>query len=304
MKKMAKILLVTIVLLSVLVTSASASTYYVTGDGVRVRSEPKNADNIIGKLKYGQKVEVTASKGGWCQIEYGDGYGYITDSFLAKSLDLKEKPEALGLTKKEVSLKKNPSESAKTITKIPSYNIVVVYESKDGWSAVDFNGKKGFVKANSLTIKSTGNLTYLGGYTITFHQNDPTRTTNIKKAVKELNGTTVKSGAKFSFFQVVGVDYIEATEFYEDDVQYGGGLSHIATTLNKAINDAQHHGCNIAVKEKHRFSKKTPYAKKGEEAMVSISDKMDFVFKNKNDYSIKIYAMPKNDSIIVMLFKK
>lgn len=304
MKNLARLILVTTILLSLFVSAANASTYYATGDGVRIRSEPKNANNIIGKLKYGDKVNVLESKGGWSQIEFGNGIGYVTNTFLVENLE--EKYAAfinLGLTKKEIALKKSYSTTSKTICTIPINSVIVVVKSKSGWSAVQYNGKEGYVKTKDLIIKNTGKKVCLGSYTITFHQNDSTRTDNIQKAIKKLNGYTVKAGEKFSFFNVVGTNYIEATEFYEDDVMYGGGLSHIASTLNKAINNAQHNGSNIAVKEKHRFSKKTPYAKKGEESIVSIEKKLNFTFKNNNKYALKIYVLSRGDSIIVMLFR-
>ena len=302
MKNIVRIIIALTIVLAIFTATALSETYFVTGDGVRVRSQPKNADNVIGKLYYGDEVDVVASKGGWSKIKFKDSYAYITDSFLSKK-EVKKEAKSVGMTKNAVMLKKTASKAGKDITKIPVNTVIKVFATKSGWAAVEYNGNSGFVPTSSISIKETGKQKYIGSYTITFHQNDPTRTQNIAKAVRNLNGYTVKAGGKFSFVKAVGTKFVDATEFYEDDVSYGGGLSHVATTLNKAINDAQHNGCNIAVKEKHRFSKKTPYAKIGEEAMISFEHRYDFTFKNNNTYAIKIYAAVRGDSVIVMIFR-
>jgi len=296
-----------IIALSLLVasTAAYATTYYCTGDGVRIRSEPQNADNIVGKLHYGDKVDVIATKGGWCQIKFKDGVAYVTETFLEKNLEEKKmsSSKSIGLTKKSIKMRKKASSSAKSITTIPKNTVVKIKASNSDWLQIEYDSKEGYVPKDALEKKDTNGKTYLGSYTITYHQNDSGRKSNIKKAVKKLNGTTVKSGSKFSFFKVVGTDYKEATEYGDDDVYVGGGLTHVATTLNKAINNAQHNGANIAVKDKHRNFQKTPYVKKGEEAFVSIAEQKDFTFKNNTGASIKIYALVKGDSVIIMLFR-
>ena len=76
MKKTFKFLL--FIILFSITTVVNAATHYITGDGVRVRSSPENADNIIGKLNYGDEIEVVDFDGSWYKIKFGDGYGYIT----------------------------------------------------------------------------------------------------------------------------------------------------------------------------------------------------------------------------------
>ena len=68
MKKKIKLFLLLIVVFSYS-SVVNASTYYVTGDGVRIRSSAENtADNVIGKLNYGDKIEVIDLENSWYKI--------------------------------------------------------------------------------------------------------------------------------------------------------------------------------------------------------------------------------------------
>lgn len=295
------------VLVYFLSTVAFASGYYITGDGVRVRSAPVNKkDNIIGKLYYGDEINVIGEKGGWYKIKYGDGFGYVTASFIAEKGD-EISSKTVALVKKETVLRKTSSSKAEKLATVPINTVLFVEKQEGKWVKVNFDGQVGYVSKKALDIKSFKKMTCIGAYTITFHQNDEGRTNNIKKAVKKINKTVIKPGQKFSFLKVIGgsrKNYEEATECYEDDVFWGGGLIHVATTLHKAVNMAQHNGYNIKVKEKHRYELLTPYAKKGEEAFIGIDEKDDFSFVNKGDSTLKIYSLYKGDSVIILIFKK
>lgn len=46
-----------------------------------VRSGPGTGYSIIGSVPYGELVEVVSVSNGWAKI-YGDGYGYVTTTYL------------------------------------------------------------------------------------------------------------------------------------------------------------------------------------------------------------------------------
>ena len=70
---------------------AEDKTMYVytdNGKSLNVRSAPNTGDNIIGSLKYGEKVDVVSISNGWAKIwweqsYYGEfGYAYVQSRFL------------------------------------------------------------------------------------------------------------------------------------------------------------------------------------------------------------------------------
>ena len=279
--------------------SAFATSYYCASDGVRVHSEPCNNDNTIGKLNYGQEITVLNRHAGWAEIKFQNDVGYIYEGFIQEN-GKEWSGQKLGLTKHSAKMKKIPKSNTVTI---PKNTIVLITDIRNDIANIKYNGNDGYIKLCDLETKTLKNETCIGAFTITFHQNDSSRSDNIKKAIKKLNGTKVKAGKKFSFFKDVGTNYEAASDFCEDDVTIGGGLSHVATALKKALNSAQRNGCNIRFKEINHFGFTTPYAKKNDEAKVSIEEKMDLIFINKNSYAIRIYAAMRDDSVIILICK-
>lgn len=57
------------------------------------------------------------------------------------------------IAKNEILLRDAPKKDAKTITKIKSTSKVVVHSKKGTWAYVEYNGKKGYIYASTLTNK-------------------------------------------------------------------------------------------------------------------------------------------------------
>ena len=93
MKKLITALLVFTLLLAVGAT-ALAKTYYIktqSGSYVYVRSGRGTDYEKIGKLVYGDHIDVVDIKNGWAKFNFGSkGYGYVSANFLSK-----EKPAAI-----------------------------------------------------------------------------------------------------------------------------------------------------------------------------------------------------------------
>ena len=88
MKKLITALLVFTLILAVSAT-ALATTYYIktqSGSYVHVRAGRGTDYEKIGKLKYGDHIDVVNIKNGWAKFNYGSyGYGYVSAKFLSKS---------------------------------------------------------------------------------------------------------------------------------------------------------------------------------------------------------------------------
>ncbi|MBR1710036.1 MAG: SH3 domain-containing protein [Clostridia bacterium] len=86
MKKKLGLMLVIALLMISVCALASATTYYVTGNSVRVRLGPSTDSEIIGHYSRGERVEVQWISNGWACIYYGSyGDGYISSKYLSKS---------------------------------------------------------------------------------------------------------------------------------------------------------------------------------------------------------------------------
>ncbi|MBQ9313914.1 MAG: VanW family protein [Clostridia bacterium] len=298
MKKIIKTLLLLTVITTTFLGSVKATTYFVTGEGVRVRSSAENReDNIIGRLAYGTQIDVVNTNGSWYLIKYGNGYGYVTRTFINTRENVIS-TKTIATTKKNATLKKSSSSSSKTICKIPKNSAVKVINKASSWSYVQYNGEKGYVKNSYLKYFVNNNETCLGCYTISYCFSNSSRSNNITKAANKLNNYVLKPGQTFSFLSVVGTSgYANAPEFTKNKKVLGGGISQVSTSLYQCIRDAQRNSCFINVKNQERYGSKTPYAKLGEEAMIDLKARKDLTFTNNNHYSIKIYSYVSGNSV-------
>ena len=128
MKKLITALLVFTLLLAVGAT-ALAKTYYIktqSGNYVYVRSGRGTDYERIGKLVYGDHIDVVDIKDGWGKFNFGAyGYGYVYANFLSKT-----KPEAIDNSKSNT--KSNTSSNSKnessTSSSSGTFDLVKVYE--------------------------------------------------------------------------------------------------------------------------------------------------------------------------------
>lgn len=132
------------------------------------------------------------------------------------------------------------------------------------------------------------------------------RDDNIKLACKTLNGTKVKAGETFSFWDNLGCPtkekgYKEAKTFTsngEVTESYGGGVCQISTTIYNAVLKVD----GLEVKERHEHSREVPYIKDGKDAAVSY-DTADLKFKNTLGYDIKIEAKVEDRKVKIKLIR-
>ena len=297
MKKTIKVFMLAIILFS-FSRGVNAASYYVTGDGVRVRSSAENTDyNIIGKLNYGDKIEVIGLENSWYKILYGDGFGYVTYRYVSTVED-SYASNTVALTKSKAKLKKSNLSSSKTITKIPKNAVVKVLEKDSKWTLVQYNEQTGYVKTKYLKEYTNTKEIAVGTYTVNYALKNSSRKKNIKKSIKKLNNVVIKNGETFSFLKTIGTKgYSNAPEFDKNIKVSGGGLSQVSTALYLTVRDAQRNDCYLSVIEQNRYGSITPYAKLGEEAIVDLKNNKDLVFVNKSGKNIKIYANVVGDNV-------
>lgn len=132
------------------------------------------------------------------------------------------------------------------------------------------------------------------------------RDSNIELACSTLNGTVVKSGEIFSFWNNLGATtkekgYKKAKTFTSDGEtiqSYGGGVCQVSTTIYNAVLDVE----GLKVTERHEHSKDVPYIEDGKDAAVAYSSS-DLKFKNTLDYDIRIDARVENRRVKISLVR-
>ncbi len=120
---------------------------------------------------------------------------------------------------------------------------------------------------------------------------DPSRQHNIELTCNRLNGTIVKNGDTFSFYNILGPStkekgYLEADILDQNGNKqkgFGGGNCQISSTLYNAVLAVQ----NLVVTERHEHSNYVPYIERGKDAAVSYGN-YDFKFRNNSGKDIKI----------------
>ncbi len=124
----------------------------------------------------------------------------------------------------------------------------------------------------------------------TKYNNYISRGRNLEAALRYLDGTIVKSGETFSYFNVAGPYNKKGYVFYHDMV--GSGTCQIATTI---YNTTLLSGVKIV--ERHQHQKYNTYVPGGQDATVVSSGNanlLDFKFKNTYKYPIYISAYYNN----------
>ena len=67
-------------------SETSTQTGYVnTTSGVNVRKGPSTSYDAIGALGYRENVTIVSTENGWYKIKYGNGYGYVSASYITIS---------------------------------------------------------------------------------------------------------------------------------------------------------------------------------------------------------------------------
>lgn len=83
MKKLVKLLVITVLfVLAFAVTASADQPAYTTADVLNVRSQPSMSAPVVGQYLYGSNITVTGSSDVWYQIKHNSGYAYVHSSYV------------------------------------------------------------------------------------------------------------------------------------------------------------------------------------------------------------------------------
>ncbi len=143
----------------------------------------------------------------------------------------------------------------------------------------------------------------LGTRTTNYYHAIPSQVKNIELVAQRLNGTVVKPGQMFSYYQQVGPytranGYGMGRMFVGERIvpSVGGGVCQGSSTLYSAILRT-----GLPVRERHQHGLTVPYLPPGEDATVA-SDYLDFKFRNNRSTPILITATAGNRHMTVSVW--
>ncbi len=128
------------------------------------------------------------------------------------------------------------------------------------------------------------------------------RITNIKLAIKKLNGCVIPSGETFSFNDTVGPrtmkrGFKKAVIFVDGEKvqELGGGICQVSSTIYNAVLDA-----GLEVVERHPHQLEVNYVPPDRDATVFYG-RLDFKFRNNIEKDLRMEAKYTGKSVIIRL---
>ena len=131
----------------------------------------------------------------------------------------------------------------------------------------------------------------ISSFSTKIYSTDSARQNNVQITCNTLNGTIVKKGDTFSFYNTVGQastskGYQKADIFDKNGNKkkgLGGGNCQVSSTLYNAVLNIS----DLVVTERHEHSNYVPYIEKGKDAAVAYGS-YDLKFRNNSQNDIKI----------------
>ena len=140
--------------------STTGTTKYVSASvGLNVRSGAGTSYSKLGKLEYKEKVTVLSTSNGWSKINYNGKTGYVDSSYLKStvpgSTNDNTNNETTGTTKyvnttSGLNVRSGAGTSYSKLGKLEYKEKVTVLSTSNGWSKINYNGKRGYVDSSYL----------------------------------------------------------------------------------------------------------------------------------------------------------
>lgn len=140
---------------------ASIGTGVVTGDSLRLRSEPGTTGKILATAPKNSTVEVLEDAGnGWYKVSYNNIVGYMSGQWLSVSPaaeeDSGEETRQGTVNAGPLNVRSGPGTSYKKVGSLKKGAAVTVLETEGSWYKVSGGGITGYVSADYITLTVTG----------------------------------------------------------------------------------------------------------------------------------------------------
>lgn len=126
-------------------------------DYVNIRKSPKEDGEIVGKLYKGGAVLLEEMQGDWAKVVSGNVKGYVSSKYLVVGEGIKDMLDDHALTYAKVNtmtlrVREKKSEDASVLGLVSEGESYRVLGRSGKWIKIDFNGKKGYVAKEYVSI--------------------------------------------------------------------------------------------------------------------------------------------------------
>ncbi|MGN1014606.1 MAG: SH3 domain-containing protein [Butyricicoccus sp.] len=121
------------------VTKTVQKKVKVTAAGLNVRADATVKSTAIGRLKKGDVIKVVDSKPGWYQIEYGNGYGYISMQYVRDTYKKRT------VTSNKVSVRSGAGLRYSVLGTLRKGAVVTVVETDGNWYKIKYGSGYGYI---------------------------------------------------------------------------------------------------------------------------------------------------------------
>lgn len=122
--------------------------------GLIVRAGQGTNYKRLGALKLNTHVDIVSSNGGWHKIKFGNGYGYVSASWVAKIASTPKPAAPKSKTKTGVVTAKSGlvvragrGTNYKRLGALPKGTKITILGTTGGWHQINYQGKTGYVSA-------------------------------------------------------------------------------------------------------------------------------------------------------------
>ncbi len=308
------------------------------GTVLNFRTEPNTTSQSIMQLQPETIIDVKAKiRNGWYRVEYDGKSGYVSGEYISilteeemKEITVIENYDyqlfALVNISSELNIRNRANKEAQVNSTVLPGSILRVYSKMaNEWYKVEGNSVEGYVSGEYIKIltpeeyiaysSQENNMinpqaNIIATYTATGSYNENSRF-NMHKAADYINGTIIEPGNTYSHLHTIHPNggnegYVVSTVFVDGTVtkDTGGGICLTSSTLNAAIASAQEKGINtgLVVSARKEHSIPVGYVPRRFEATVAMWSQ-DFCFRNCNNYSVRIDASYKSNTLTINIVK-
>lgn len=144
-------------------TSYSANgTVNVKSGELNVRQSASTSAKVLGALKKGTAVKITAKNGSWYKIKYGNGSGWVSADYIklqAAAPTVKFTAHngnaTVYLNSGSLNVRQSPSTTAAVIGQLYDYDKVKVTGVSTDWYKIEYKNKTAYVSADYVYLNST-----------------------------------------------------------------------------------------------------------------------------------------------------
>ena len=220
-------------------TQAPTQTGTVKASSLNVRSGPGTGYSRIGSLANGATVTILGASGGWYQISYNGGTGYVSADYIVLSGGGGGSTNQTGKVKaSSLNVRSGPGTGYSRIGSLANGATVTILGSSGNWYQINYNGRTGYVSKDYVTVTSSPIQTPTQAPTQTPTQ-APTQTPGQTGTVKA-SSLNVRSGPGTGYSRIGSLPNgasvtILGTSNGWYQISYNGGTGYVSAsyvTLN------------------------------------------------------------------------